>query len=198
MAARGARVTGVDIAPRMIEHARRREAERPLGIDYHAGDAVALAGMFAAGSFDMATSCLALQDMPDVPRVLRAVHAVLRPGGRFVASISHPCTETPFRAWERDASGAKRWLCIDRYFERVAIEYTWTRWGQGFTTAAVHAPLEDWIDWVLGAGFRLRALREPRPTEEALRAQPGLEDASRVPYYVMFDLVREGARWGTE
>jgi ubiquinone/menaquinone biosynthesis C-methylase UbiE len=191
MARRGARVTGVDISPRMIEHARRHEAEAPLGVEYLVANAAEVAARFAAESFDMATSCLALQDMPAAELVLRAVRAVLRPGGRFVASITHPCTDTPFRAWERDESGRKRWLCIDRYFERGAVEYTWGGWGDGFTTPALHATLEDWLAWILGAGFRLRALREPRPTEEALRARPDLEDAARVPYYLFFDLVRE-------
>ncbi|MFN2567403.1 MAG: hypothetical protein ABR499_20595 [Gemmatimonadaceae bacterium] len=51
-------------------------------------------------------------------------------------------------------------------------------------------PKEDWFDWILGAGFHLRAFRESRPSEEALRERPDLEDAAKVPYYVIFDLVR--------
>src|ERR1700730_4683918 len=39
MAHRGARVVGVDISSRMIEHARDQEAMTPLGIDYRVGDA---------------------------------------------------------------------------------------------------------------------------------------------------------------
>src|SRR6185295_9228532 len=38
MAQRGARVIGVDISPRMIEHARSQEAEASLGNVYHVGD----------------------------------------------------------------------------------------------------------------------------------------------------------------
>jgi ubiquinone/menaquinone biosynthesis C-methylase UbiE len=190
MARRGARVTGVDIAPRMIEHATRYEAASPLGVEYRVGDAAEIATWFPAASFDMVTSCMALQDMPDVPAVLRAAHAVLRPGGRLVVSITHPCTDTPFREWQRDDAGHKRCLCIDRYFDRVAVEYTWRGWDYDFTTPALHAPLEDWFAWILGAGFQLRALREPRPTEQALRERPDLEDAAKVPYYVIFDLVR--------
>ena len=190
MAARGARVTAVDISPRMIEHARAQQAARPLGIDYHAIDAATLGSHFGADSFDLATSCVALQDMPDIPGVLEAVHRVLRPAGRFVASITHPCTDTPFREWEREANRAKRWLCIDRYFERGPIQYTWTRWGPEFTTAAMHATLEDWFTWILRAGFQIRGVHEPRPIAEALARCPDLEDATRVPYYVFFDLVR--------
>jgi ubiquinone/menaquinone biosynthesis C-methylase UbiE len=192
MARRGAKVTGIDIAPRMIDHARRHEAASPLGVEYRAGDAADVATWFPAASFDMVTSCMALQDMPDVPSVLRSVRDVLRPRGRLVASITHPCTDTPFREWQRNDAGQKRCLCIDRYFDRVAVEYTWRGWEYDFTTPALHAPLEDWVDWILGAGFQLRALREPRPTEQALRERPDLEDAAKVPYYVIFDLVRDG------
>ena len=190
MARRGARVTGVDISPRMIEHARAAEEATPLGVEYHAADAAEIASLFPAQSFDMATSCVALQDMPDVAAVLRAVHVVLRPGGRFVASITHPCTDTPFREWERDDTGRKRWLCVDRYFERGAVEFAWLRWSYRFTTAALHVPLEDWFAWILDAGWQVRGFHEPRPTDAALLERPDLEDAARVPYYVIFDLVR--------
>jgi SAM-dependent methyltransferase len=190
MARRGARVVGVDLSPRMVEHARAHEAAAPLGIEYRVLDAAEVAAAFDAGSFDVATSCLALQDMPAPEAVLRAAHAVLRPGGRFVLSISHPCTDTPYRAWARDAEGRKRHLCIDRYFDREPLLYAWGGWAYDFATPGVHATLEDWLGWALGAGFRLRALREPRPTAEALRARPDLEDAARVPYYLMLDLAR--------
>lgn len=190
IAARGARVTGIDISPRMIEHARRLEEEAPLGIDYHVMDAAEIAAHFPAASFDAAASCLALQDMPDPAAALRAVHAVLRPGGRFVASITHPCTDTPFRAWERDTTGQKRWLCVDRYFERVPIEFEWQRWAYRFTTAALHVPLEDWFRWIFAAGLQLRGFHEPRPTDEAVRRRPGLEDATRMPYFIILELVR--------
>ena len=103
-------------------------------------------------------------------------------------SITHPCTDTPFREWERDSNGQKRWLCVDRYFECGAVEYTWNGWGREFTTEAMHATLEDWFGWILAAGFQVRGLKEPYPTDEALRARPDLEDAARVPHYLFFDL----------
>jgi ubiquinone/menaquinone biosynthesis C-methylase UbiE len=190
MARRSARVTAIDISPRMIEHARRHEAAAPLGIEYRVGDAADLASMFAAGSFDLVTSCMALQDMPDIPAVLRAVHRALRLGGRFVASITHPCTDTPFREWQRDEAGRKRCLCVDRYFDRTPVEYRWRGWQYDFSTPALHVPLETWFAWILDTGFELRSFREPRPSEEAVRARPDLEDAAKVPYYVIFDLVR--------
>jgi SAM-dependent methyltransferase len=192
LANRGARVTGIDLSPRMIERAKQQEKAEPLGIEYRVLDAAALPAGFGPQSFDMVTSCMALLDMPNVDKVFRGVHALLRPGCRFVASITHPCTDTPHRVWELDEKGAKRWLCVDRYFERGSYEYEWKGWERDFATEGFRAPLEDWFGWILDAGFQVRAYREPRPTGEALRRHPDLEDAARVPYYVLFDLVRPG------
>jgi ubiquinone/menaquinone biosynthesis C-methylase UbiE len=186
MAERGATVTAFDISSRMIEHAQALGGE----ITYEVLDAMEVQRRYAAESFDLVTSCLALQDMPDPARVLVGLRAVLKPGGRLIASIEHPCSAMPFRKWERDSAGNKRWLCVDRYFERGPISYEWKRWGSEFTTSALHVPLEDWIQWIVQAGFTLRGMREPRPSKEAVRARPDLDDARRVPYFVIFDLTR--------
>ena len=190
MALRGARVTALDVSPGMLAHAQSLEANTPLGIRYLNGDAARLQDYVGASSFDMATSCLALQDMPDIANVLRSIHDVLVPGGRLVASIAHPCSDTPFRRWAKTASGEKQWLCIDRYFDRGPLQYAWAGWLYEFKTSAHHATLEDWFGWLLDAGFAVRAVREPVPTARAVQAHPDLEDATRVPYFLLFDLER--------
>lgn len=190
MAMRGAKVTGVDISPRMIEHAVRTESAEPLGIDYHVCDAARIDDVADTAAFDMVTSCLALQDMPDIPGVLAQVRRVLKAEGRLVASITHPCSDTPFRVWERDEAGGKKWLCIDRYFDRGPLRYAWKGWAYEFTTASMHATLADWFAWFGDAGLVLEKLEEPQPTAEALEKRPDLEDAARVPYYLMVSLRR--------
>ncbi|HEY4132585.1 MAG TPA: class I SAM-dependent methyltransferase, partial [Gemmatimonadaceae bacterium] len=119
MARAGARVTGVDVSPRMIEQACAIESAGPLGIEYVVCDALQLESRFAMESIAVATSCLALQDIQNVRDVFPAVHRLLVPGGRFVFSITHPFSDTPFRAWERNPDRSKRWLCVDRYFEET-------------------------------------------------------------------------------
>ncbi len=184
MAEAGARVTGVDISPRMIEHARTAGGD----ISYEAIDAAALAERFAPHSFDVATSCIALQDMPDPAQAFRAIHTVLKPGAPFVASIEHPFGSMPVRFWARGAAGSKLHLCVDRYFDRGTRTFTWERWPTQFTTTAHHAPLEDWFSWIIEAGFSVRAFREPVPTPETAYAYPPLGGAMRVPYFAIFVL----------
>jgi len=55
----GAQVTGVDTSAPIIERARRREANDPLGITYHVGDAARL-DMFEDASFDAVVCAMAL------------------------------------------------------------------------------------------------------------------------------------------
>ena len=190
MAHGGAIVSGIDISPEIIRHASEAEAQRARAIRYVLGDAADLAAHFQPRSFDIATSCLALQDMPDIAGVLRSVREVLVPGGRFVVSIAHPCTDTPFRRWQKDAGGERQWLCIDRYFDRGPMTYRWKDWAYEFTTSAMHATLEEWFEWFTAAGFLLHALREPRPTPEAISVRPDLQDCARVPYFLLLELER--------
>jgi ubiquinone/menaquinone biosynthesis C-methylase UbiE len=190
MAHRGAAVTAVDLSPGMLAHAQELESTAPLGIRYLNGDAARLRKYLDIESFDMATSCLALQDMPNIPKVLRSIHDVLAPGGRLIASIAHPCSDTPFRTWAKDVSGAKQWLCIDRYFDRGPMKYAWKGWLYEFATSAYPATLEDWFGRLIDADFAVLALREPAPTASALQSRPDLQDAARIPYYLMFDLER--------
>ena len=184
MAERGATVVGVDIAENMIEHARTAGGD----IEYQVLDAAKISP--ALGQFDLVTSCLALQDMPNPDRVMKAIYTVMKPRARLVASIEHPCTATPLRGWERGEDGKKRWLCIDRYYERGPIEFTWKRFAYKFTTSALHVTLSDWFTWFIAAGLQIRAFDEPRPTKDAVRKNPDLADARRVPYFAMFDVAR--------
>jgi hypothetical protein len=84
-------------------------------------------------------------------------------------------------------SATKR-LFRDGSKERLAFEREPTT--ELFETSAFHATLEEWIGGLLDAGFNVRGIREPEPTESALRAHPDLEDACRIPDFLMFDLQR--------
>ena len=79
LAAAGAIVSGVDASPEMIEAARVR------GIAADVAKAEALP--YAGASFDAVFSNAALHWVQDQDAMMREVHRVLRPGGRFVAEM---------------------------------------------------------------------------------------------------------------
>lgn len=75
----------LDLSHRQLQHALRIGGTVPL-VEADAG-----ALPFADGSFDLACSAYgALPFVADPVRVLRDVRRVLRPGGRFVFSVTHP------------------------------------------------------------------------------------------------------------
>ena len=110
LARRGAKMTGIDIAPTFVRYAREaeeteREEERPR-IEYHVGTAAALP--FEDASFDFATAFMSLQDIADQESAVVEASRVVRPGGFFQFSITHPCFQTPKWGWVRDEAGRKR------------------------------------------------------------------------------------------
>ena len=48
--------------------------------------------------------------------------------------------------------------------------------------------LQEWTALTSEAGFMLRQLYEPRATTEQVLERPELDDCSRLPYFLIFDL----------
>jgi SAM-dependent methyltransferase len=80
-AERGADVTGIDIAPALIETAKERAAERGLDIDYRVGDAENLE--LEDASFDVVSSTCGVMFAPDHEATARELARVVKPGGRI-------------------------------------------------------------------------------------------------------------------
>ena len=78
---RGARVSGIDICPELLEIAR----ERAPRADLREGDISALP--FAERSFDVVTGANALQFAPDPAQAFAEAARVLAPGGVLVAAL---------------------------------------------------------------------------------------------------------------
>ena len=77
----GASVTGLDLAPVLVETARQRAASLGLAIDYVVGDAERL--QFEDASFDKVSSTCGVMFAPDHEAAARELARVTRPGGRI-------------------------------------------------------------------------------------------------------------------
>jgi 2-polyprenyl-3-methyl-5-hydroxy-6-metoxy-1,4-benzoquinol methylase len=93
LATLGADVVAFDFAAEMIAHARQRTMEHTDRITYHVLDATDEAALLALGEgrFDAALCNMALFDMAEIQPLIHALARLLRPGGRFVFSVVHPC-----------------------------------------------------------------------------------------------------------
>ena len=92
MAATGARVVAFDHSERFIRRARQRTTEHADRIDYVVVNAEDTEAMLALGRerFDAAVCTMALMDMASIEPLISTLPELLKPGGRFVFSVTHP------------------------------------------------------------------------------------------------------------
>ena len=88
LARSGASVTGIDLAPGMVEVARLHAAEEGAAIDYRVASAEELAETLP-GTFDVITCMEMLEHVPQPQRMLATLAALVRPGGAvFVSTLN--------------------------------------------------------------------------------------------------------------
>lgn len=151
--ARGARVVSTDLSAGMLAEGTRLNRSSASPVPLLQADARALP--FADRSFDLAfTAFGALPFVSDPWRVHAEVARVLRPGGRWVCSVSHPVR------WAFPDDPTEHGLTAVRsYFDRTP--YVETDDSGRLTYAEHHRTLADHVADVLGAGLVLDRLVEP-------------------------------------
>ncbi|MQY12451.1 Ubiquinone/menaquinone biosynthesis C-methyltransferase UbiE [Streptomyces sp. RB5] len=149
LAAQGARPVALDLSHRQLQHALR------IGVSFPLVEADACALPFASGSFDLACSAYgAVPFVADPVILLREVRRVLRPGGRFVFSVTHPVR------WAfPDEPGPEGLSVSGSYFDRTP----YVEQDSAGTAVYVehHRTLGDRVRDVVAGGFRLVDLVEP-------------------------------------
>jgi SAM-dependent methyltransferase len=180
LARRGARVTGVDIAAKLLARAREAELAAPLGNEYIHAD-VAAPGVLSEAAFDAATCSFGLSDIDDLGGAIGAVSHALRSGGRFVFSILHPCFPGG-----PDISGS--WPNTGRYYG----EGRWTAEGARSTlrrqVGANHRMLSTYLNTLRAHDLWLDEVAEPLPAADWDPAHV----ADRTPVYLVVRSVKVG------
>jgi ubiquinone/menaquinone biosynthesis C-methylase UbiE len=168
LARQGARVTAVDASEPIIARARAREEREPLGISYHVADAAHLT-MFDDGTFDAVLSNMALMDIADAEAAIHEASRVLRPGGRFVFSICHPCFDVgpDPSTWVVEGTGstAAVWRKVAHYRRAHEERIPWGAGDEVRETIGYHRPLSWYFRVLRTTQFSVTSLEEPEPTE---------------------------------
>jgi 2-polyprenyl-3-methyl-5-hydroxy-6-metoxy-1,4-benzoquinol methylase len=165
----GARVVALDFAEALIAHARRRTADLEVAdrIDYHVLDATDKEALLAlgAGRFDAALCHMALFDMAEISPLMQALARLLRPGGRFVFAVIHPCFNNPHMAHVAEMEDREGEL-VTVYSVKV-YGYMTPSVARGAAVAGqprpqlyFHRPLHVLLGAGLNAGFVLDGLEE--------------------------------------
>lgn len=150
----GGRAIGLDLSYRQLQHSRRIDQATDVVVPSVLGTATALP--FADASFDVVFSSFgALQFVADIDLAVTEAARVLRPGGRFAFSITHPT-----RWMFPDDPGEEGLTATQSYWDRTP--YVEVDDATGATSYVEHhRTLGDWVALLAGAGFRLTTLLEP-------------------------------------
>lgn len=88
MALRGARVTGIDLAPEALAVARLHALESGIAVEYRQVAVEALADSEPAG-FDLVTCLEMLEHVPDPAAIITSISRLVKPGGHLICSTIH-------------------------------------------------------------------------------------------------------------
>ncbi len=186
----GARVTGADLSDQMILVATAHERDSPLGVRYVTGSATD-AGIFGPASFDRIVSSYMLHDLSEYIKVLTASFGWLRPGGKMVLLITHPCFSCGPRTWYSPVPDSPRaeeaaFFGIDNYLRTDS--YLMQGWDGFSPVPYFHRPLREYWRAFHAVGFDVQDFDEPSVNEQGRSQLPKWKVASydRIPLTCVF------------
>lgn len=167
MAVSGAKVSAFDFAEEMIAHARQRTTINKEKIEYLVLDATDEKVLLSLGKgrFDAALCNMALFDMADINPLMHALAVLLKPAGRFVFSIVHPCFNNPYTTHvgemtETDGQVKHVYSIKITKYITASMARGLAMVGQPEPQIYFHRPLQDMLGACFQSGFVLDALEE--------------------------------------
>jgi SAM-dependent methyltransferase len=166
----GASYVGVDASPRLLDYARKTHGSRGR---FLLGDAASLDTHeeLSEGAFDAAVFLLSIQDMEPLERVIAGAAWALRPGGRLVILMTHPCFRIPRQSgWGWDEGRKLVFRRVDHYLTPLGVPLKAYSGKQEGVTRSFHRPLGLYVGALAGAGLLVDRMDE-MPTYK--KAAPG-------------------------
>jgi len=191
LAERGAHLVGLDLSQTMILLAQERASRLPVQPDFRVAD-IRDPLPFGDAEFDLVFSATTLHYVESLDTTMMEAARVLKPRGRFIASVLHPMSTARFPLSDsEDVEGPDPWE--GWYFGSPdrCIETPWLAFGdvsnEGRRIFCRHHTVSEYFDAVTAAGLTITDLLEPSPPAEfAEKNAARYAEAMRLPLFMVF------------
>ncbi|MBS4220500.1 class I SAM-dependent methyltransferase [Bacillus sp. FJAT-49711] len=174
-------VIGVDISEKMLNKAREKTEDPFITyIKTPIEDAD-----FSESQFDVVMSSLAFHYIKSFDTICKKVFHWLKPRGSFIFSVEHPIfTSRNEQDWQFDNQGSiLHWPVDDYQFEGVRETTFLTE-----NVIKYHRTFSTYVNNLIDAGFLLKAIKEPIPSEQMLKSIPEMKDELRRPMFLIISV----------
>ena len=149
-------VTGVDLSEKQIDFAGKLAKKKKTKVSFLQGDIEDLS-QFEEGSFDLVNSSHTIHYLENIERCFDEVYRVLKEGGKFVFSISHPLNHII-----EEENG--RLIVKRSYFQKGRYEWSWEYPEEKikYPMSLFTRKVDDYFISLRKSGFVVEDLLEPK------------------------------------
>ncbi|WP_438350574.1 class I SAM-dependent methyltransferase [Paenibacillus sp. FA6] len=179
-------VIGVDISEKMLQQAREKTDDPAISYVQMPIEDIE----FSNSQFDVVISSLAFHYIESFEVICKKVHDYLKPGGSFIFSVEHPIfTSRNEQDWHVDNQGNRLHWPVDHYQSEGLRETSFL----GEDVTKYHRTISTYMNDLIGAGFVIKAVKEPMPSDELLNSDPLMQDENRRPMFLIISAEKESS-----
>lgn len=174
LALKAQRITGIDMSRKMIDLAWK-SCKGSKNVELVHSTIESFAANQKSPPFTLVVANMSLMNMIKLDRALRSTAKLLKPGGHFVFTITHPCFWPFYSGYAvEDWFDYKKEILIETVF-KISLDAS----DDGPKTIHAHRPIERYLVSLLREGFIIDSICEPMPTKKVEARYPKRWDYPR-------------------
>ncbi|HUD01412.1 MAG TPA: class I SAM-dependent methyltransferase [Rhabdochlamydiaceae bacterium] len=172
----GVDYAGIDASPSLIQEAKKR-SQKP----FHVGDITQPLNL-KHPPFSHAALILVLQNLEGPEKALENAFRSLKPGGKLLLVLNHPCFRIPRQSsWGVDEAKKLQYRRLDLYMSplKIPIQTNPSAGEKSPTTWSFHSPLSVYTEALAKSGFLIEKMEEWVSDKKSTGPKARMENRSR-------------------